>query len=87
MFEVVSGIKADEKAPGFENVILAPKPDKRMKWAEASFDTKYGTVKSKWLYKNDSIEYEFTVPNKATLILDGKEQKLEKGEYKFTRKI
>lgn len=87
MFEVVSGIKADEKAPGFENVILAPKPDKRMKWAEASFDTKYGTVKSKWLYKNDSIEYEFNVPNTATLILDGKEQKLEKGEYKFTRKI
>ena len=87
MFDTIAGIGVDEEHPGFENVILAPRPDKRLEWVKATFDTKYGTVSSAWKYNGDSIDYEFTVPNKATLILDGKTRNLEKGEYKFTVKI
>jgi alpha-L-rhamnosidase len=86
MFEKLAGIGIDEENPGFENVILAPHPDKRLEWARASLDTKYGKVSSEWRINGDSIDYEFTVPNKATLILDGEKRELEKGVYKFTKK-
>lgn len=87
MFGVVAGINVDEEKPGFENVILSPKPDKRLEWAEASYKSEYGTVISKWKYNGDVIDYEFTVPNTATLILDGKRTELEKGIHKFSIKI
>ncbi len=87
MFEFVAGIGVDESKAGFENVILAPKPDKRLEWAEATFDTKYGTVSSKWKITGDKVEYEFVVPKSATLILGGKKTELEKGEYKFVEQL
>lgn len=83
MYETILGIKADENEPGFENVILCPTTDKRLKFAEGSLKTKYGTIKSKWQYEGEQIRYEFTVPNKATLIIDGKKRQLEKGSYVF----
>ena len=83
LYETVAGIRIDEHSPGFENVILSPKPDRRLEWAEASIETKYGTVTSKWRYSGDTVEYEFTVPNKAILRLDGKDIYLENGKHSF----
>jgi len=84
LYEVVAGIKTDEENPGFENVILKPVPDSRLKWAEASVETKYGKVRSKWYYdENSDVHYEFEVPSKATLILDGKTLYLDKGIFNF----
>lgn len=84
MYEFMCGIRIDENKPGFENVILAPIPDKRIKWAQATVDTKYGTVRSKWFYDdNENIHYEFDVPNTALFVSNGKEIKLDKGKYAF----
>jgi len=83
LYETVAGIRIDEQNPGFETVILCPKPDRRLEWAEASVETKYGTVISKWQYHGESVTYEFTVPNKAILRLGGQEIYLEKGKYHF----
>lgn len=84
MYETIAGIKIDEQNPGFENVILSPKTDDRLTFAEASIDTAYGRVSSKWEKAEGKTVYEFTVPNKATLILGGKTTELEKGTYKIT---
>ena len=83
LYETVAGIKIDENNPGFENVILCPKPDRRLGWAEASVETKYGTVSSKWKYNGDNVEYEFKVPYKAVLKSGGKDIYLKKGTYTF----
>jgi len=83
LYETVAGIRIDEQNPGFETVILCPKPERRLEWAEASVETKYGTVISKWQYHGESVTYEFTVPNKAILRLGGQEIYLEKGKYHF----
>lgn len=83
MYETILGIRIDEQAPGFENVILCPAADKRIKSAQGSLKTKYGTVKSKWQYEENRVRYEFTVPNKATVIINGKERHLTKGSYIF----
>lgn len=83
-YEVLAGIKTDEEKPGFENVILEPVPDKRLKWAEASVMTKYGKIRSKWHYdKNGNVHYEFEVPNKATVVLGAERISLEKGSFSF----
>lgn len=83
MYEVVAGINVDESHPGFENVILKPEPDELLDFAEASIDTRYGRVSSKWYRKNGVVKYEFTVPNRATLFLNGEKYELSAGEYKF----
>lgn len=83
MYETILGIKADENKPGFENVILHPRPDRRLKWAEGSFETKYGTIKSRWQYENECIRYEFTVPNEAVIIIGNDNYKVGKGTYAF----
>ncbi|MBE7056085.1 MAG: alfa-L-rhamnosidase [Ruminococcaceae bacterium] len=85
MYETVCGIKIDEKKPGFENVILCPKPDSRLTYAESGIETAYGVVKSRWDISDGKITYRFTVPNEATLILDGDEMKLTRGEYEFDK--
>ncbi len=83
MYETILGIKADESKPGFENVILHPRPDRRLKWAEGSFETKYGTIKSRWQYEDGYIRYEFTVPNEAVIITGNNSYKVSKGTYVF----
>ncbi len=83
MYKVVAGINIDENAPGFNNVILRPITDSRLTFAEASVETAYGTVYSKWEIKDGKTVYEFEVPNTATLILNGETKELSKGTYKF----
>lgn len=83
MYKVVAGIQIDENQPGFENVILSPVTDSRISFAEASVETKYGTVSSKWESVNGKIKYTFVVPNKATLIIGDNKQELAKGTYIF----
>lgn len=83
MYETICGIGIDEEAPGGENIILRPHPDKRLSWAKASIETNFGKVSSAWKYTDSGIEYEFSVPNSAKLILNGEVKNLEKGTYKF----
>lgn len=84
MYEVIAGINIDESAPGFENVVLKPIPDKRLGYAAASIDTRLGKLSSKWSILDDKIKYEFEVPNKATIIIGNEVHKVAKGQYVFT---
>lgn len=87
MYETIAGINTDENAPGFEHIILTPTADKRLDWAEASIDTRFGTVCSKWKREGNKICYEFDIPKPATLILDGKPLEIEPGKHKFVNEI
>ena len=81
MYGVAAGIRIDESKPAFEHVILEPITDKRLGFVEASIDTKFGKVSSKWTFVEDAIKYEFEVPNTATIILDGNSWEVTKGKY------
>lgn len=83
MYNTVAGIRIDESNPGFSNVILCPITDNRLTFAEAQVETAYGIVSSKWKIKDNKTVYEFNVPNKATLLLNGETKELTKGYYKF----
>ena len=57
--------RADPENPGFKNVILAPQPDTRLS-CEASYNSAYGTIKSKSSFEGNVWTYEFTLPANTT---------------------
>lgn len=62
------GIQRDPDNPGFKHFILqpTPDPDRRMTFAEGSYDSVYGRIKSAWKYENDSLILEVEVPANTT---------------------
>lgn len=86
IFNVSSGISPSEAAGGYKEVILAPHPDKRLGFSDASIDTRNGTIRSYWYYKGDVVYYEFEIPAGVTAHLtlpSGRTETLTGGKYLF----
>ena len=72
MYKHMAGIAADPKAPGFKNIIMAPKPDRRLEFVKAEYKSAAGLIKSSWRYesekwnKNEKWIWDFTIPKGAT---------------------
>ena len=66
LYKDVAGIAADPKAPGFRNVVMAPKPDQRLGYVKAEYRSAAGLVKSAWRYEDGKWIWNFTVPEGAT---------------------
>ena len=61
MFESMAGIAADFENPGFQKIIIAPQPDRRLSF-EASYDSAYGIIKASSSYEGDVWTYRFAIP-------------------------
>lgn len=85
MYEVMAGIKIDESAPAFRNILLQPIADDRIEAVEASVETAFGTVSSSWRHENGGVRYTFTVPEGATARITLKKtvQTVSAGTYEF----
>ena len=81
VYEFACGIKPLDTKPAFEEIIIEPHPTSKLNYLSASVDTKYGKIISKWTSENGKFKYEITVPKKATIIIDGKEYKVNKGTH------
>ena len=66
IYKDAAGIAADPKEPGFRNVVMSPKPDRRLGYVKAEYRTAFGLVKSAWRYDGEMWIWEFTVPEGAT---------------------
>ena len=66
LWKSAAGIAADPSRAAFRNVILAPKPDRRLKSMNAELKTPAGVVKSVWRYEGAKWIWEFTVPTSST---------------------
>lgn len=62
MYETVGGIKVAKDSAGFEKIVLAPIPDKRLGFVNCSITTKFGRIESYWKYEKERVEFVFTVP-------------------------
>lgn len=60
------GIDSDPAAPGFENVVIKPTPVGDLKWAEASYDSLRGPIKSRWERDGDKFKLKFEIPANST---------------------
>lgn len=76
-----------EDAPGFARVKIAPQPDSRLDWLEASIETRKGTVRSLWKQEEGRIRYEITTPSPAEIVIAGKTMEVEAGDYIFYSEI
>lgn len=83
MYGVMAGIKPVEEAPGYEKVRIAPVPDSRLEWFEASLDTRHGHIRSGWYQENGSFRYEIDVPIEAEIVIAGKTYDAAPGSYIF----
>jgi alpha-L-rhamnosidase len=87
IFGVACGIKPT--APAYREISIAPHPDKRLGFANASIETKQGTICSHWYYKGDEIYYEFEIPDNTTASItlpSGYHTTVSGGVYAFSDK-
>ena len=66
IYKTAAGIAADPNAPGFKNIVMAPKPDRRLGYVKATYKTPHGVVKSAWRFDGDTWIWNFTIPADAT---------------------
>ena len=86
LFEYAAGIRPTFDAPGFEKIILKPTPGGSLTWAEGTYKTKFGTIRSGWKIENGRFDYHCSIPRQTTAKLtlpDGSTHPLSPGEYTF----
>ena len=87
VFEKAAGIGHPEEAPGYKRVIIRPHPDRRVGQLEAKLKTRNGDVRSFWKYEDGGVKYEFHLDMPGTVILPGRRQDVEPGDYTFFERI
>ena len=89
IYKDAAGIAADPKAPGFRNIIMAPKPDRRLGYVNAEYKSAAGLVKSSWRYEGEKWIWDFTVPEGATADVtlpgDSVAKRYAAGTYRIVR--
>lgn len=68
-------------APGYRKLRLAPQPDARLDWLEASLDTRYGTIYSRWKKQDGLWRYDIEVPVDTEWIAGETKTELTPGKY------
>jgi alpha-L-rhamnosidase len=59
--------------PGYKTFLVQPRPDARLKFVNAVYETNYGTIASRWEIKNAQFVVDISIPanTSATVILPG----------------
>ena len=82
-----AGITPAEGFPGYSKVRIAPSPDVRLDWLEASLDTRHGRIISRWKKQDSLWRYEITTPVDAEVVIDGKTFLVGAGSYIYHSSI
>lgn len=69
LYKTVAGIRPAE--PGYRKILIAPKPDARLRYARASYDTPQGTVQTGWYRSEEGMTLDAVLPanTQATIVL------------------
>ena len=60
-FEYLAGIKADENAPGFKNIIMRPNVVGDLNWVDASYDSIRGVIGSRWELDREKNQFHWLI--------------------------
>ncbi|MCI7742011.1 MAG: glycoside hydrolase family 78 protein [Clostridiales bacterium] len=86
LFEYVAGIRPSFDAPGFREFELRPILGGSLTWAEGSYKTQFGMIRSRWEREGERFVYTCTVPEGTTACLtlpDGSARTLCAGTYRL----
>jgi len=61
-YQTLAGINYDVENPGFKHIIMKPTPIGDLKWAKASHESMYGTIKSEWNVKDQEFDWNISIP-------------------------
>src|SRR6476661_7418728 len=85
MHRTIGGIAA--LSPGYDRVLVAPRPGGGLTWAKAAFESRHGTVATHWSLDDDGrLSLRVTVPEgvEARVQLpDGTRAEVGAGEHAF----
>jgi alpha-L-rhamnosidase len=93
MYRVVAGLEIGK--PGYKEILIQPKPDSRLSFARATYESMYGTIASGWEIKDGKLNVKVSIPanTRAVITLPDAEvtsvssngQPLNNGAYKTFR--
>ena len=82
----VAGIDTDPNQPGFAHLRLQPRPDRRLSFVRASFESVRGRIESAWTLDGGKFALSVTVPANTTATVtlpDGQTHEIGSGAYEF----
>jgi len=84
----IVGINPDPEDPGFKNILMTPHFPEGLDWAQASYRSVRGTVRSSWKRTAEGIELEIDIPigSTASLSTEYGEQSLKAGHNRILYK-
>src|SRR5690606_33668426 len=65
-YKSLAGITYDPENPGYKHFLLQPELVGDMEFVEASYESIYGTIRSKWERNDDRVLFEFSIPVNTT---------------------
>lgn len=86
MYGVLCGLRPSEEAPGFRRVLFAPKPDRRLGWAQCSLQSAAGRIDCGWQAAQEGFQISLTLPfgcEAAVTLPDGREETAYAGAHTY----
>ena len=65
-YENLGGIKSSSEYPGFKKITMKPEMIEGLNFVNASYNSKYGLIKSEWKKENQNFTWNITVPVNTT---------------------
>lgn len=81
VYTVAAGITPKE--PGYARVRIAPHPDKRLGWLNATLDTRRGRVVSSWRKQEDAWRFDIVTPVPSQIVIGQETFDVEAGAYTY----
>jgi len=81
LYRCVAGIDTDEEKAGYKHIMIRPQPGSALTWAEGSFESMYGVIRSSWKRSEDgAMELHVTIPPNTTaeIVLPGADRRFVK---------
>jgi alpha-L-rhamnosidase len=66
LYRYVAGIDLDPARPGYERIVIRPRPGGGLSWARGEYDSIHGKIISGWRLEGDRFELKIVIPANAT---------------------
>ncbi len=73
MYRVIGGIDTDKEQVGYKHIVINPRPGGELDYAETSYMSAYGKIRSSWKIDDGEFHFELSIPvnTTATVSLPG----------------
>ena len=69
LYRTVAGINTDEERTGYKHIYIVPKPGPGLTFAQARYESMYGTIKSSWKKDGDKMLVDVSIPANTTAVV------------------